>query len=251
MSEELGIVIPDTARPEKYKEARLAVTADEVERAQELRFRVFVEEMGKGHRTESRRDEDDFDRVLKHLIVENAEGDIVGTYRLQTWADAKKYRGLYSAGEFIMDPFEPYASIILETGRACVRKEDRNLSVLRRLWRGIGQCMKTTGCKIVLGCSSLSTTDPGMAAKAYHWFKDNGHLARPEYLTVPHASGACRLDVLSEEKLDIPKLLRAYLGIGAKIGGPPFIDTDFGTTDFLTILHLDDIPPDIRAKYID
>src|SRR6202012_5713025 len=32
------------------------------------------------------------------------------------------------------------------------------------------------------------------------------------------------------------KLLRAYLAIGAKICGPPAIDREFGTIDFLTLL---------------
>ena len=33
-----------------------------------------------------------------------------------------------------------------------------------------------------------------------------------------------------------PKLLRAYLSVGAKICGPPAIDREFKTIDFLTIL---------------
>ena len=36
----------------------------------------------------------------------------------------------------------------------------------------------------------------------------------------------------------MPKLLKTYLAIGARIGGPPAWDRDFGTIDFLTLLDL-------------
>ncbi len=239
-----------TAREERYKPARFATTAEEVQLAQRLRYDVFVEEMGRGRRVDSGRDEDWLDRTCKHLIVENAAGEVVGTYRLQTWTDARKYHGLYSAGEFEMKPFEPLADKILEAGRACVKKADRNLSVLNLLWRGIGQYARETGSECLLGCSSLSSVDPAIAASAYKWFVENGHLVEEQYRTVPHASGACRLDVFSTEPLKIPKLLKAYLRIGAKVCGPPSIDSDFGTTDFLTFLKVKDIPDDVLAKFV-
>ena len=36
----------------------------------------------------------------------------------------------------------------------------------------------------------------------------------------------------------IPKLLRCYLSLGAKICGRPFMDESLGTIDFLTLLDL-------------
>ena len=46
-----------------------------------------------------------------------------------------------------------------------------------------------------------------------------------------------------------PKLLRAYLSIGAKICGPPAIDREFGTIDFLTLLDLQALPAMVRAHF--
>jgi putative hemolysin len=46
-----------------------------------------------------------------------------------------------------------------------------------------------------------------------------------------------------------PKLLRAYLAIGAKICGPPAIDREFGTIDFLTLLDLQAVPMMVRAHF--
>jgi putative hemolysin len=46
------------------------------------------------------------------------------------------------------------------------------------------------------------------------------------------------------------KLLRAYLVIGAKICGPPAIDREFGTIDFLTLLDLHMLPLIVRARFL-
>jgi len=46
------------------------------------------------------------------------------------------------------------------------------------------------------------------------------------------------------------KLLRAYLAIGAKICGPPAIDREFGTIDFLTLLDLNSLPAIVRPHFL-
>jgi putative hemolysin len=48
----------------------------------------------------------------------------------------------------------------------------------------------------------------------------------------------------------IPKLLRAYMGIGAKICGPPALDRSFKTIDFLTTLDLESMPPLARQRFL-
>jgi len=48
----------------------------------------------------------------------------------------------------------------------------------------------------------------------------------------------------------IPKLLRTYLAIGAKICGPPAIDREFKTIDFLTLLDMQSLHPRIRSRFL-
>ncbi len=48
-----------------------------------------------------------------------------------------------------------------------------------------------------------------------------------------------------------PKLLRAYLTLGAKICGPPAIDREFGTIDFLTLLDLQALHPRMATKFLE
>ena len=53
------------------------------------------------------------------------------------------------------------------------------------------------------------------------------------------------MDEGSAARPDIPRLLSAYLALGAAICGPPAIDRRFGTIDFLTWLDIES--PDIMA----
>ena len=88
----------------------LACQADEIHAAQTLRFQVFNLELNEGlaHSYATGRDADAFDAVCDHLLVEHLPSrQIVGTYRLQTGANAAKNLGYYSAQEFDFDLFEP------------------------------------------------------------------------------------------------------------------------------------------------
>ena len=47
----------------------------------------------------------------------------------------------------------------------------------------------------------------------------------------------------------IPKL-RTYLAIGARICGPPAMDREFKTIDFLTLIDLEGLHPRIQARFL-
>jgi len=51
--------------------------------------------------------------------------------------------------------------------------------------------------------------------------------------------------------VDPPKLLRAYLTIGAKICSEPAIDWEFKTIDFLTLLDLQTLHPRVAARFLE
>jgi putative hemolysin len=48
----------------------------------------------------------------------------------------------------------------------------------------------------------------------------------------------------------VPKLLKTYLAIGARICGPPAWDREFGTIDFLTLLDLKLLSPSARNRFL-
>jgi putative hemolysin len=247
--------------------ARLARDAGDVRRAQRLRFEVFNLELNEGL-AESHfagLDVDPFDEVCDHLIVEDiAKGEVVGTYRLQTGGFAAANIGYYCEREFCFHPYERYRSQIIELGRACVHAEHRNFGLLHMLWRGIADYAVSRSARFLVGCSSLTSQDPIEGAAIYQQLAVK-HLARPEWRTaalpvfaLPAVAGGVDpgsvRDIASgppgsTPPATVPKLIRAYLAIGAKICGPPALDREFGTIDFLTLLDLHALPLMVRAHF--
>ena len=187
---------------------------------------------------------------IYHLLVEHLPtGQIVGTYRLQTGAMAAGNRGYYSEQEFEFAPFEPIRGELIELGRACVHQQHRNLVVLGLLWKGIADYARERGGRYLCGCSSITSQDPAVGASAYADLCRK-HLVEPQWRTEPLPDFDCPLDRLAEESPKIPKLLRAYLAIGAKICGPPALDCQFKTIDFLTLLDLHAMPALVRTRFL-
>ncbi len=250
MSTTLGSLRLLVSTPAHYA-MRLARTAAEIRAAQSLRFQVFNLELNEGleqaHATGL--DEDPFDSVCDHLIVEHkSSGAIIGTYRLQTGSAAGMRRGYYCEQEFEFRVFERLRPQLIELGRACVHRDHRNLVVLGLLWKGIADYARECNGRYLVGCSSITSQDPAVGASAYADLCRR-NLAAPEFRTRPLAAYDCSLRQLADEPVKIPKLLRAYLSLGAKICGPPALDRQFKTIDFLTLLDLETLHPLVRAKF--
>lgn len=231
---------------------RLAESADDVRKAQRLRFEVFNLELGEGlaasHALE--RDVDAFDDVCDHLIVEQiATGEVVGTYRLQTGAVAVANRGYYSEREFDFSVYKPLRAEMIELGRACVHAEHRNFNLLHLLWRGIANYAIAHRARFLVGCSSLTSQDPREGAGIYRQLRRK-HLVRTAWQTFPQPVFGFPCETTAPAAAELPKLFRAYLSIGAKICGPPAIDREFGTIDFLTLLDLQALPQIVRAHFL-
>ena len=220
--------------------ARLAQEPDEIAAAQALRFQVFNVELNEGlvHSYDSGLDADPFDAVCAHLIVEDElSRAVVGTYRMQTGVQAQRGLGYYSEREFDFAPFEARRPQILELGRACIHQHHRNFAVLNLLWKGIAAYARDHGARYLVGCSSLTSQDEAVGAAAF--LQLSRHLARAGWQTRPQPDFACDLAMPACEAVHIPRLLSAYLTLGAAICGPPAIDREFRTIDFLTWIDVE------------
>lgn len=226
---------PVATRP-AYR-ARLAESAADLRAAQALRFEVFNLELHEGLAESwcTGLDADPFDAQCDHLLVLDAHDHVVGTYRMQTGRQAREGCGWYGEREFDFSPFEAERDRILELGRACIHREHRNFAVLNLLWKGIAAHAQRQGARYLLGCSSLTTRCPaeGLAA----WAQLQPALAAPAWRTQPHAALRCEGEAAAAAPR-IPRLLTAYLALGAKICAPPALDREFGTVDFLTCLDV-------------
>jgi len=254
---------------------RLARTSEDREAACRLRFKVFNIELGEGLESSYRTglDTDKFDMVCEHLLVEdkqetNPAKRIVGTYRMQSGDNAKRNLGYYSEQEFNFAPYEPLRSGILELGRASIDREHRTPEVLTLLWRGIAQYATDMGLRYLIGCSSINSKNPADGWTVYRQLEH--YVVPPELKTVPTAAYACSepsafscaetapgigseakaASLPAVEPVTVPKLLKTYLAIGCRIGGPPAWDREFGTIDFLTFLDLKLVSSSARNRFL-
>lgn len=233
---------------------RFAETQQDLESVFRLRFLVFNLELQEGLESSYQHghDTDPFDAVCDHLLVEHGPtGQAVGTYRLQSGSSAANHLGYYSAREFDFSPYEPLRGSLIEAGRASIHREHRSFEVLTLLWRGIAQYALARSARYLVGCSSISSQDPREGSAMYWRLRE--FLAEPALRTVPQAAFAFPISPESHASPDVrpPRLLRAYLSIGANICGPPAIDRDFKTIDFLTLLDLDRMPQVVRSRFLE
>lgn len=262
---------------------RLAETHEDREAACRLRFRVFNIELGEGLDSsyETGLDMDRYDAACEHLIVEDKTSRrVVGTYRMQSGETAKRNLGYYSEQEFHLAPYEPLRAGILELGRASIDREHRTPEVLMLLWRGIAQYATDMGLRYLLGCSSLNSNDP---AEGWQMYRQLENFRVPaEFETRPTAAYACppgscdfaqqsadaqpspcqndrsadrpgpddSAQAPAHTAVKVPKLLKTYLAIGARIAAPPAWDREFRTIDFLTLLDLNLLSSAARHRFL-
>jgi len=263
--------VPDIhAEVGRYR-LRMARSEEDREAACRLRFKVFNIELGEGLESsyQTGLDTDRFDDFCEHLLVEdklenNPARRIVGTYRMQSGATAARNLGYYSEQEFHFAVYEPLRAGILELGRASIDREHRTPEVLTLLWRGIAQYATGVGLRYLIGCSSLNSREPAEGWQLYRQLEN--YRVSPEFETEPTAAYACPSEqvgryaqppVTQESKsmptatpVKVPKLLKTYLAIGARIAAAPAWDRNFGTIDFLTLLDLKLISRPARNRFL-
>lgn len=231
----------------------LACEPAQIMAAQRLRYEVFNLELGEGLATSvaAGLDVDEFDEFCAHLLVmETASGAVVGTYRMQTGSNAAAHLGYYSAREFDFQPFERARGEIMELGRACVAVAHRNQSVLGLLWKGIARYAQSQRVRYLIGCSSLTSQNPAQGLATYGQLAGRC-LAPAAWRTAPLAGWRCHAEEGTEvEAVEVPRLMSAYLAVGAKICGEPAIDREFGTIDFLTWMDLQAMPARVLRKFM-
>ncbi len=230
---------------------RMAETLPDVIACQRLRYLVFNCELGEGLDSSARTglDRDRFDFICDHLMVHDAAtGKLAGTYRMQSGYRAKGNLGYYGEEFFDFSPFEAMRGEVLELGRACVHEQYRNTNVLHMLWKGIARYAVSCGAQYLIGCSSLSSQDEDAGMAVYESLREK-YLVEPSLRTNPVEGHRCNLNSSRATPPPPPRLFRAYLDISARVCGPPAIDREFKTIDFLTLVDLQKLPDRVRTRF--
>lgn len=239
-------LVPDLVLDEGPYRLRFARRRSELDAVLRLRFEVFNVELGEGldESWKTGLDRDPFDAVCHHLLVTDRRSEeIVGTYRAQVATMARENLGWYSSLEFTLDALpENLVERSVEVGRACVAVEHRNKQVLFLLWRGLAAYMEANDLRYLFGCCSLTSQDPAEGKAMWEHLEAQGHL-HPSLRIDPRPDLACWDDpdeiTARPGPVEVPKLFRTYLRHGAKVLGPPAIDREFKTIDFLILLDVE------------
>jgi putative hemolysin len=235
---------------EKALTVKIAQNSRERVAAQKLRKEVFAAELPAGCLALAELDEDEFDDHCRHLIViDESKNKVVGTYRVLSAASARDLGRYYSESSFDLSKLSGIRGSLLELGRSCVHPDYRDGTVIRLLWAGLGEILKTSPERFVIGCPSVSLADGGHYAAAIHRKLVRKHLSEPELQVRPH-------DRLPFETLFancdpvIPPLFKGYLRVGAQLMGAPHRDLKFGTVDFFMMLPVASIADRYSKRFI-
>jgi putative hemolysin len=228
---------------------------DEVRAAQRLRYQVFAGEMGArldtwvpGH------DVDLFDDYCEHLLVrDDSTGEVVGTYRVLTPAQARRVGSTYSDTEFDLTRLRALRERMVELGRSCVHADHRHGGVILALWGALAEFMVRNQLDTMIGCASIPMLHQGAvsghaAASIWNQLKQT-HLAPIEYQVRPRL--ALPVEQL-DGTLDVepPALIKGYLRLGAKVLGAPAWDPDFNTADLPMLMRIGDLPARYRRHFL-
>ncbi|MFI5361517.1 MAG: GNAT family N-acetyltransferase [Elusimicrobiota bacterium] len=224
--------------------------ADVVE-AQRLRYEIFAEEMGARLPSAAERlDVDRFDPHCAHLLVrEGSNGRVVATTRLLGAADALGAGGFYSSQEFDLTRILTLPGRLLEVGRTCVARDRRDGATLSALWSGLAREAVSRGADRLIGCASVPF-DPETESLAPMRVALSGHWA-PESARVFPRRPVPRDPAGPARAASLPPLLGAYLRLGAKIGGEPSWDPDFGVADFFVVVSVERLAARYARRFIE
>lgn len=233
---------------------RFARTASDIDRLLALRFEVFNLELGEGldDSFATERDTDDFDASCHHMLVEQTDGTMIGTYRMQTAAMAARGNGFYSATEYDLDAL-PRAVLdqSVEIGRACIHRRHRKRTVLFLLWQGLARYVVHNRLRYLFGCCSLTSQDQAAGIRLYKQLVTAGKV-RPD-LDVPvleHARCEAQPEMIEKDPaVEIPPLFATYLRYGALVCSRPAIDRDFKTIDYLVLMDTATLSRRIRLIF--
>ncbi|MBN1417078.1 MAG: GNAT family N-acetyltransferase [Bacteroidales bacterium] len=234
---------------------KLAENFIELDEALKLRFTIFNLELHEGLDSSflTLRDEDNYDKQCSHmLVIEKVTGNIIGTYRLQTFEHAKRGFGFYSANEFRLQTLgRKILRRAVELGRACIDQDHRNGRVLFLLWKGIAQYMLVHQKRYLFGCCSITSQDP-VEGKIYMDFLERHGYVHTRVHTEPTPGYRCygpHLQITPTDNLILPPLMDMYLRYGCKVCGLPAIDREFKTIDFLVFLDIQELKPEIYRLF--
>lgn len=224
-----------------------------------LRYQIFNQELHQGlvSSEATERDQDKYDIYCEHLIIiDAATNEIVGTYRLHR-CDRADSKGYYSSGEFDLTNLTNANLRMLEIGRACIRPEYRDGSVMNVLWYGLSRYMRLNKFEYLCGCASLEKgSSAELASLIYAYAREKNAITSEAMRVYANAENKVagfdpdlQIQDMMQVKRQIPALLRGYFAIQCKIAGEPAYDPEFDVIDFFVMFGYEDLLQGPAKRY--
>ena len=246
-------------------EVRFAKTSAEVKRSQELRYKVFIEEMGGRpcqRDSEPLLEKDEFDDQCRHLILIDHKKNgkkviqkIIGVIRLVLGSEAKLRLGFSSSREYNLDLLVSSGRKCLELGRTCIDKSYRNSLALHYLWKGLGSYTQANNVSFMFGLASFPGNDVKKISMALSFINEK-YLAPTEIRPKALKNGFIDMALVPRGEIDkaealrqMPSLLKGYLRLGARVGEGAFIDRKLNTIDVCIVIDLNKMAKKYKDYY--
>lgn len=230
---------------------KFAETEAEKNAAYLLRYRDMLCEYRKELAETDGLDITPYDQYAEQIIcIDNETGEVVGCYRMITSDTLPKEEKFVCEEEFDISPLKQTGERIAEFSRAVVKREYRNSIVLMLLLRFIATYMRGANFRFIIGEASFFGTDKDKLQKELsylaHYHADSPYkirsLEEKQVQILPKEALDAR-----EVKRNLPPLIRAYLGFGAKVSEESFTDWDFGSVDVFILIDFENY----NVAYVD
>lgn len=239
---------------------KLAENQEELDAAQRLRYRVFVQELGAdGPTVDHARglETDRFDAHCDHLILQSEDrpGEVVGVYRLLRDDQAARLGQFYSEDEYDIEMLKASGRRMMELGRSCLDPAYRGSMAMYHLWNGLARYVTDHNIEIMFGVASFHGTDPARLAQPLALLHHR-HIAPEALRPRARADHYQDMNLVAEADLDrraamlqVPALIKAYLRLGGFVGDGAYVDHRFNTTDICLVMDTERMTDSQKSIY--
>ncbi len=248
MAKDQSLMVPGPLKRGGYV-VRFSQSEDDVRAVQRLRHACFVEAAGRPAAPDGL-DRDSFDMSCDHVLVEDATGRVLCSYRVQIFQTVEDLGESYSAQYYALDGLAGRAGSFLELGRFCVADDATDADILRLAWGMLARIVDLRNVSMMFGCSSFAGCDAGVYAQAFNLLAArhvSPLVAVKAAEVVQYAEFAGQVGDRAMAMGQVPTLLRTYLSMGGWVSDHAVIDREMNTLHVFTGLEIAAIP-EARAR---